>query len=69
LENADLRQGKSGPDQKSGSDDFQHLMGTSLSKDASVTKFSRRSFSRDMTNQIVEKMPYLAMLCNPSNNS
>jgi len=40
-ESADLRQ--SGYGQYLDADDFQNLMGTSLSKDASVAKFSRKS--------------------------
>ena len=51
-------------------DYFQNLTGTSLSKDASVTKFSPKSDHsvwRYEPNSV--KMPYLTMLKNPSKNS
>jgi len=43
-------------------------MGTSLSKEISLDKIFMISVSTEMS-QIVEKMPYFAMLKNPSKNS
>lgn len=73
-ESTRLRQGESAPDLESVSriwiwtpdtDDFQTLMGTFLSQDTSMMTFSWRS-EQFFENQIVEKMPDLVMLKNPS---
>jgi len=71
--NADLCQGNSSLDPQSGSayqDDYQNLIGDSLSKDMSMINFFRRSghfFQSFEPN--CGKMPNLAMVKNPSKNS